>query len=272
MYTKEQVLNLLKTYDDDPNFHFDEPSHTYTYGDAIFTSVTTFLSRFHKPFDKEFMSKRSAEKRGITQEEILKEWQDKADRACELGTEVHLWIENYFNGIFQKIPTDLEIIDRINKFNVIYAKSLYELDFVKAEQRIFSRNKLIAGMIDSLFIYRGNVFIIDHKTNGKMTTDDDTKYNKLLYPFSEYWENSLNEYSIQQSLYSLILEEVGIEVKACYLLYIGPDNPGKLYKCEDFREELKNYFESEKKKKEKRDDNINHILKDVDIDDIGLDI
>lgn len=262
MYTKEDILNKLKIYDDDPNFHFDEPSHTYTYGDAIFTSVTTFLARFHKTFDKEFMSKRSAEKRGIPQEEVLKEWQDKADRACELGTEVHLWIENYLNGVYQKLPTDLDIIDRINKFNVIYAKHLHKLDIIKCEQRIFSKDKLIAGMIDSLFIFKNNVFIIDHKTNGKMTTDEDTKYNKLLYPFSNYWQNSLNEYSIQQSLYSLILEEIGIEIKACYLLYIGPDNPGKLYKCVDFRKELREYFNKMKESK-----NIDNSL-----DNIGLDL
>lgn len=271
MYTKEDILNKLKIYDNDPNFHFEEESHTYTYNEAVFTSVTTFLGRFHKPFDKEVMSKRSSEKRGIPQEEILKEWQDKADRACDLGTEVHLWIENYFNGVVQTLPTDLEIIDRINKFNILYAEHLHKLEFIKAEQRIFSKDKLIAGMIDSLFIYRGNVFIIDHKTNGKMTTDDDTTYNRLLYPFSEHWENSLNEYSIQQSLYSIILEEIGIEVKACYLLYIGPNEPGKLYKCKDFRKELRDYFKKEKEKKQKRDDNINHVLKDVDINDIGLD-
>ena len=272
MYSKEDILKKLKTYDDDPNFHFDEPSHTYTYGDAIFTSVTTFLSRFHKRFDKEFMSKRTAQKENVTQEEILKRWKDKSDKACDLGTEVHLWIENYINGIYQKLPTDLEVISRINKFNVLYGEFLHKLEPIKCEQMIFSKDRLIAGMIDSLFLYKGNVFIIDHKTNGKMTTDEDTKYNKLLYPFSDYWENSLNKYSIQQSIYALILEELGIDVKAMYLLYIGPDKPGKLYKCLDMRTELKEFFKKEKAKEERRSDNINHILKGDDIDDIGLDI
>lgn len=246
MYTKEQVLKLLKTYDDDTNFHFDEPSHTYTYGDAIFTSVTTFLSRFHKPFDKEVMSKLTAEKRGVPQEEILKEWQDKNDYSNVLGSAVHLWIENYYNEVTQELPTNLDIIDRINKFNVIFANHLSKLEYIKAEQMIYSKDKLIAGMIDTLFLYKGQVFIIDWKTNLRWTDDSNCTYKKLLYPFSKYWENQHNEYSIQQSMYAMILEEIGIEVKAMYLCYIGPDSPAVMHKVVDFRPELKAYFEKEK--------------------------
>jgi len=269
MTTKDDILKKLLIYDNDPNFHFDETSHVYTYGNDTFISVTTFLNRFHTPFDNYFWSMRNAQRDGITQEEVLKDWKDKADIACDLGTEVHLWIENYFNGVLQELPTDLNIIDRINKFNVIYAQHLHKLEIIKCEQMIYSKKWRIAGMIDSLFIYGGNIIMIDHKTNRKMTTDDDTTYNRLLYPFNKYWENSLNKYSIQQSLYSLILEDLGINVKAMYLLYIGPDEPAKIYKCVDMRPELKKYFKKEKQKEEAR---IKGIDDSFDIDDFGLDL
>jgi hypothetical protein len=183
-----------------------------------------------------------------------------------------LWIENYYNKVIQELPTNLDIIDRINKFNNIYATHLHKLEYIKAEQRIFSKDKLIAGMIDTLFLYKGQVFIVDWKTNLKWTDDSNTTYKKLLYPFSKYWENQHNEYSIQQSLYALILEEIGIKVKKMYLCYIGPDSPAKMYTVVDMRDELRTYFQKEKERKERRDDNINHILKDSNIDDIGLDL
>ncbi len=270
MHTKEEILEKLRTYDDDPNFHFDEPSHIYTYGDATFTSVTTFLSRFHKPFDKEFFSKRSAVKEGVSQQEILDRWQAKNDYSNMLGHSVHLWIENYYNGILQELPTNLDIIDRINKFNVIFSNHLHKLEHIKCEQRIFSKDKLIAGMIDTLFLYKGKVFLVDWKTNLRWTDDSNCTYKKLLYPFSEYWENQHNEYSIQQSLYAFILGELGIEVKAMYLCYIGPDAPGTMYKVVDMRPELRAYFKKEKSKEENRINNIDNIL--GDIDDVGLDI
>lgn len=269
MLTKEEILKRLATYDNDKNFHFDEPSHTYTYGKDTFTSVTTFLSRFHKKFDSDFWSKRNAQRDGVTQEEVLKAWQDKNDYANMLGHSVHMWIENYYNNVLQELPTNLEIIDRINKFNVIFANHLSKLEHVKCEQRIYSRDKRIAGMIDTLFLYKGQVFIIDWKTNLKWTDDSTTTYSKLLYPFSKYWENQHNEYSIQQSLYALILEEIGIEVKAMYLCYIGPNEPAKMHKVVDMRPELKEYFKKEKQKEEAR---IKGIDDSFDIDDYGLNL
>jgi len=256
MYTRQDILDKLEIYKDS-RFKFDAPTHIYTYQEVVYISVTTFISKFYKKFDSEYHSLRSAVKNGVTQDEILQQWEEKAERACELGTMVHLWIENYYNNVYQPLPNDLDVIHRINKFNIMYATHLYKLEHIKSEQMIFSKKWKIAGMIDTLFLYRGSVVIIDYKSNGKLTTDLDTKYNRLLYPFSKYWDNDFNKYSIQQSLYTLILEEIGIEVKVCYLLYIGPDEPAKLLKCNDMRLELREYFNKP-------------IIEDLDIDDIGL--
>ena len=267
MNTVETILTKLKKYDDDNNFKFDEPSHTYTYGDATYTSVTTYLDKFHKPFDTEFHSKKTAKKLGIPQEEVLKLWKDKGDVSCDMGTEVHLWIENYYNKVLQEIPTNLESVKRINMFNILYVEKLHKLELIKCEQRIYSKKLKIAGMIDTLFLYKGNIIMLDWKTNGKMTSDVDCTYNKLLYPFNQYWENSLNKYSIQQSLYALILKEIGIEVKAMYLGYLPPDDinsgihtDGVMYKCIDMRDDLSQYFEDEMNKEELRNYKIDDLL------------
>jgi len=239
----EDVLKKLELFED-PNFKFDPIKHKYHLDGEHFISVTQFISQFHKPFETDFWSKKKAEEAGVSQDEILLEWKALNDRANQIGTATHNWIENYYNNIYQELPTDLDIIDRINKFNVAYGKWLHKLKPIKFEQRIFSRKWKIAGMMDALFEYNGNVFINDWKTNKKFTHDEhkDGKFEKLLYPFDNYYKNHLNEYSIQVSLYKLILREIGIDIKACYLLHIGPESEAQIYKAHDLSDLLEEYL------------------------------
>jgi len=59
-------------------------------------------------------------------------------------------------------------------------------------------------------------------------------------PIQEY---HLNEYSIQVSLYALILKECGIDVDCGYLLHIGPDDEARIYKCVNMIPFLEKYLE-----------------------------
>jgi ATP-dependent exoDNAse (exonuclease V) beta subunit len=236
-----EILQKLEVYSDS-EFKFDPIKHKYHYQGQHFISVTQFISRFHKEFDTEFWSKKKAEDRGVDQTEVLNEWKKLNDRANEIGTATHNWIENYFNRIYQELPSDLDVIDRINKFNVVFAKHLHKLTPVKFEQRIFSKKWKIAGMIDSLFLFKDSVIIFDWKTNKKFSTDQDRIFEYLLEPFGDLPKNHFNEYSIQVSLYRLILREIGIDVKNCYLLHIGPNDDAKLYKALDLTEKLEQYL------------------------------
>lgn len=241
----EDVLNKLKIFDD-PNFKFDAEKHKYTIDGQHFISVTQFISKFHKPFESDYWSKKKADEAGVSQDEILAEWKKLNDRANEIGTATHNWIENYYNRIFQDLPTDLDVVDRINKFNIAYVNWLYKLQPIKFEQRIFSKKWKIAGMMDSLFAYNGNVFILDWKTNKKFTHDEHEagKFEHLLTPFDNLFKNHLNEYSIQVSLYKLILKEIGIDIKACYLLHIGPNSEAQMYKAHDLSDQIEEYLNS----------------------------
>lgn len=238
---------LLSEFDkfNDPNFIFDPECHKYTYNGEQFISVTQFIGKFHKPFDADYWSERKAQETGRSKEEILSEWKELNDYANDIGTQTHNWIEDYFNGIWKPLPTNLDVINRINKFNIIYAKHLHKLEPLKFEMRIFSKKWKIAGMIDALFLYGGNLFILDYKTNKIFTTDENIKFReKLLTPFENFNKTHLNEYSIQLSLYSLILREWGFNVSGCYLVHIGPDEQEpKIYKALDMTEVLYKYLE-----------------------------
>jgi ATP-dependent exoDNAse (exonuclease V) beta subunit len=236
---KEIILNKLECFND-PELKFDPKLHKYTYFGENLTPVTKFIEQFHKPFDSDYWSKVKSEEYGISQEAILSDWKKINEYANEVGTDTHEWIECYFNKIWKPLPTNEDVICRINKFNKIYAKHLYKLEPLVNELRVFSKKWKIAGTIDALFLNRGKICIVDYKTNKDFTTDDTIIYKeKLLYPFNNYYKTHLNEYSIQISLYSLILEQWGFDVVGGYILHIGPgDLEAKLYKCVDMRKPL----------------------------------
>lgn len=243
---KDLLLKKLECFND-PDFKFDPKLHKYTYLGKEFTSVTRFIQKFHKPFEQDYWSKKKAEEAGVPQEWILNEWKKLNDYANEVGTETHEWIEDYFNQIWKPLPSNPDVIHRINKFNKIYAKHLHKLEPLKFEVRVFSKKWNIAGMIDSLFIYKGKVFILDWKTNKMFTHDEHPKgkYEKLLEPFQDHYKNHLSEYSIQLSFYALILEEWGFDVGGAYLVHIGPDDDDAvLHKVVDMREKLRNYLDA----------------------------
>lgn len=237
------IVSQLNCFNDS-NFKFDSKYHRYTYCGKQYTSVTKFISGFHKPFEQDYWSEKKAEEAGVPQEWILKEWKDKNDRANFVGHSTHEWIENYFKGVSQKLPSDLDIIDRINKFNIIFGKKLHKLTPVTFELRIFSKKYPLAGTIDSLFLYKDKLFIIDWKTNSRFTHDehDRGRFEKLLNPFEELWKNHLNEYSIQVGLYSLILEEWGFDIKGSYLVHIGPDTDAHIYQAVNVVDDLRKYL------------------------------
>lgn len=243
---KEDLLKKLECFNED-QFVFNPGLHRYTYDGEVYQSVTQFIGQFHEPFDSDKWSKIKAEQAGVEQEDIKKEWKRLNDYANEVGTSMHNYIELYYKREYQELPTNLDVINRINKFNVIFAKHLSKLEPLAFEVRVFSKKWKKAGMIDSLFIKDGKIFILDWKSNKEFRTDADKKgrYHKLLPPFDNWYANHLNEYSIQLSMYASILEEWGFEIGGAYLVHIGPgDEDAKIYKAIDMRNTIKDYFNS----------------------------
>lgn len=242
---KDELLKRLECFKD-PDFIFNPGLHKYTYHGDVFQSVTQFIGEFHLPFDTEGKSKKKSEETGFDQEWIKAEWAETNRYANEVGTAVHEWIEYYFKEEWQPLPTNPDIIHRINKFNHVFCKQLHKLEPLVFELRVFSKKWKKAGTIDSLFMKDGKIFILDWKTNKRLLTDGDRdgRWQKLLTPFDSFYKNHHNEYSIQLSMYAAILEEWGFEVGGAYIVYIGPDEePAKVLKCVDMREYIHEYFD-----------------------------
>jgi hypothetical protein len=244
----EKKLSVFK----DNKFVFEEESHVYTYSGVKYDSVTTFLKTFKEPFQREYWLREKAKQRGVDVSLIEKEWTLAATKASSLGTKVHKWIENFWEDPTQEKPEDSEVLERVNKFLDIYEVKFKNLVPLQSELKIFSKKWRLAGTIDQPFLFwdekmaKPLLLIGDWKTNKDFKHDEHPKgrYKKLLRPFNTLYENQHNEYSIQISLYRLILEdELGIETGGGFLVHIGPDGPAKIYPAKDLRFALRAYLD-----------------------------
>jgi hypothetical protein len=243
----QQKLDFFK----DPNFLFEEKAHVYSYEGSKFDSVTTFLRRFKTPFERNYWIQRKAQERGVDPSVIDAEWTQLATHAAALGTKVHKWIEDFWSGLEPELPENPEELQRVNSFLDLYEARLSKLVPLESELKIFSKKWRLAGTIDQPFLMWDEksgkpLFLLgDWKTNKDFKDDNHPKgrYKKLLHPFVDLFENSLNEYSIQISLYRLILEEeLGIETHSGFLVHLGPEG-SKIYQVKDLRERLKVYLQ-----------------------------
>ena len=247
---KDEIENKLKVFED-PEFTFEEETHVYKYAGVQFDSVTTFIKKFIPEFNREYWSKIKAEERKVDPSVILKEWDDKAKKAARIGTEVHKYIENFWSGIEQETPTDPEVYKRIVNFLDVYHRKLKAFHPLKSELRVFSKKWRISGTIDQPLLFwdskLNSVLLVigDWKSNEEFRDNNHPKgrYNKLFRPFSHLYANHHNEYSIQISLYRLILkEEANIDTHGGFLCHIGPED-SKIYPVLDLREPLKAYLD-----------------------------
>lgn len=241
-------------YFKDPNFRFHSDSHSYVYyGDSgkpiqFFESVSGFISQFKVPFDADRISGYVAKKRGITKQEVLDEWAATAKEGTDLGSAMHEWIEHYYNGLNPDVPNsndDPKLYDRIINFQKLYEQKLHKLESVGQEIRIFSRRWGIAGTLDKLFGLNRKYYVADWKSNKKFTDDNmaNGRRQKMLPPFDDLWDNSLNGYSIQISTYRVILkEEAGFDTAGGFIVWIGPKEP-KLYKALDLCDRVKSFLD-----------------------------
>jgi len=244
----EEKLNVFQ----DPNFIFEEESHSYFYSGKKFDSVTTFLKNFKEPFQRDYWIKEKARQRGVDPSVIETEWTGAANKSTKLGTNVHKWIEDFWSDRDPEMPENEEETERVIKFKELYEQKFKNLLPLKSELKIFSRKWRLAGTIDQPFLMwdekkKKVLFLIgDWKTNKEFKHDDHPKgrYKKLLRPFHTLFENQHNEYSIQISLYRLILEdELGIDTESGFLVHIGPEGPARIFPAKDLRGALRAYLD-----------------------------
>ena len=247
---RQEFINKVKLAFDTSDFIFEEVEHKYTLRGKVLLSATTFVKKFYVEFNTKEEAKKYALKHSLNEQDVLNDWEQKGLYARVLGTQVHKWLEDYWADLDPSIPEDPDVASRVKDYIRFHQHHLVKFIPVLQELRVFSEKYGLSGMMDSIFLVEKSdgewVFQIwDWKTNkdGKFTTDDDFTFGKyLLKPFSKLKNNEHNKYSIQVSLYKLLLREVGIEIDECYLCHLPPSGNVKVHKAKDFTDIIYNYL------------------------------
>lgn len=197
---------------------FNEALHTYTDEDTNpYISVTTLIGKYIPPFNKEYWSKYKANQTGTTQQNILDNWKDITDIACDKGNKEHKLLEDSINDSIKpredfKVPKENLLVTALNKLsgheftNVNLdilaqsnlAKKYSEIfDYLRikilegfklyVEKRTYSYEHLVAGTIDCLLVKGKDFIIVDWKTNKKELYFKSGYYRKVNGIESTEW-------------------------------------------------------------------------------------
>lgn len=227
-----EIINTDKFED----FKYIDENHSYWLGDERLVSVTQYLSKFKQPFDTERWSKHSAQKEGVSQQTILERWDAKSKLSLEKGTIVHNAAEAIIKGEeidISGLPNEAHAAKKLWD----YLKDKHKAKTLKTEWIVGDKQAMIAGRIDALIQleYQGEMVtsLLDWKTG---TIKLHNKYEKMKTPFNQLEDCSLNHYSIQLSLYRLILERnLGIKLSHGLLVNLPENGPARLIKSRDYR-------------------------------------
>ena len=181
----------LNTY-----LYFDEGPHKYTDSNGNeYISVTTIIGNYVPKFDAKYWARKKAKEQGVSEKEIIRQWNKIKDEACSRGNATHNGIEDAIKEIskFKEaiqylkqndgrcitlvdipnlIPIPLDVDKFIeatdNKYPEIYKVFKFYTDkgyTIYSEIGVFDPQLLISGTID-IFCYRPTDFVIlDWKTN-----------------------------------------------------------------------------------------------------------
>jgi len=232
---KIQILDYFK------GLEFEEESHKYKYGSVpIKISVSGLIKNFYKPFDTKGISERVSKRTGVSQEDIIKGWEDESEKGIKTGNKSHLFGEVYpFNRHLEPSTPFEEAI--VKFWNDLPAHIIP----VTMELRMFHKIFMFAGTADIL-LYNTitKTFIIgDYKTNKDLFKnykgpDNQYKGQKMLAPFAHMFDTPYSKYQLQLSFYQILFEQTGLKVSSRKLIWLLPDGEYKMYSMDDYTKVL----------------------------------
>ena len=204
---------------------FNEEQHKYFYEEMPeieLVSPSGLIKLFHEPFDKQKMAQKTADKKGITVDEVLKMWKDKNTLSLEKGSAYHAYRENQYyelgkiNGhkVYKHEDTGTHKVgfDILNLSPGIYPELIVDIPEYG-----------FVGTADNVEIFEDKTFtLLDFKTNEKLDLtgypvfDPKTKTRKakkMYPPISHIDDCNFGHYSIQLSLYAYALECAGYTLR-----------------------------------------------------------
>lgn len=227
----ESTIIDIKDYFKD--LSFNEEKHIYTVNKKQLPSVSKIIETFTVKFDEYTVSLEVSERTGITQKEILADWEEQRREACDRGHRVHLFGELY--------PFNRELRPTCGQERAVvrFWDSLPpHIIPVFVELRMYHKTLGYAGTSDILLYdtIKQTYIIGDYKTNKDLFKN--FKKKTLLYPFNHLLDSPFNKYQIQLSLYQILFEQVGLKVSSRKIIWLLKTGDFLLYDTEDLTETL----------------------------------
>jgi ATP-dependent exoDNAse (exonuclease V) beta subunit len=264
--TKKWVFDMdsifLKLEEAFSDVFFIQKNHTYKIkGNPSKSSVSGVIKKYESVFDSQNISEKIAKKRGVSQSEILEEWDFKREYSCHKGSEFHLFVENFLarkqisidddslSLFFNKhknflnensINTYKEELKKLIK-NFIMFYNWWKKDHIlfKSEFVIGDEQTGICGTIDNLsYNKKTNEFVIfDYKTNKEIKNKNEYG-EKMLGILSHLDKCEFVKYSLQLSLYSTIIEKItSIKIPNSYIIWVNGEDTFECIKTLDLKKE-----------------------------------
>lgn len=223
----------------DPRFTFDPAPHEYRLNDRLLTSCTSWLKDYTEPFVAAERAPGSARKAGCTVEEILAQWEHNR----WVGTMTHEHIENYYNGRPSCTERDdAEVQLRYGKFLQLDYERLHAFAPIGQEVRLFHEGLGLCGTLDYLAWHKQKqeAWVLDWKATKELGNDQTSQYRRMRGPFADLWDHKHNVYSLQISLYRLMLEAQFIPTAGGAICWLpGGDVPAQVIPAIDYRQRLR---------------------------------
>ena len=214
---------------------FDEPSHRYSLYGRPLTSVTRVISRLRPPFDAPSAAATVAEREGRTGAEVLTEWEQKRQAALARGIQVHQYIAAKIGsaGAGPHPSSPLPEMDGFDRWWTDGSYSCRRVEWVVGDSELG-----VAGTVDAILRdeQTGANVVFDWKTGQKFSTEN--TWENLRPPFEDLPHCDLSVYSLQISLYRLMIERNRSGVAAAFILHLAPDGQATTYAALDLRTRL----------------------------------
>ena len=230
---KNKIIEELQFF---KGIDFHEEQHFYTLNDYRFgISATSLIETYAQEFDSDGISQMVANKRGISQKEVLDEWKKENEFSCIKGSCIHLKAQSLWMGTNYEIDyntiDDTIDKDRLKKEYDIMSKQATDFyndykdmyDMIQDEFIVWSKEFDIAGSIDGI-MYNKNTqqcCILDFKSNKDLQFK--SKYRKKMkVPLHELDDVNGQHYYIQLSIYKYLIEKyTNIKVDELFIVYFN---------------------------------------------------
>lgn len=222
-------------------YTFIENGHYYLCnGKRVGISTTGLIGQYEQKFDKDTISQMVANKRGISQQEVLEEWRIENLHSTIKGSFIHEFAQSLWEGKeykfdysnvpkeidLDKLKSDIEklIPQAINFYNDY--KDMYEL--IGCEIYLGDEDFDECGATDQMMLnkYTGGITIIDYKTNKKIEYES-YKHKKMLVPLHKFDDCNYIHYSFQLGDYKFKFEKnTNLKVDETFIVYfnVNADN------------------------------------------------